>query len=438
LDTSVGARRTTAGAGGQMHESAFLFLCWLCGAMRAMGFDLATGELPNAPVLVVPLRELGLANRFRVLASAVQLAELLDRELHVAWFPSPGCNATFQDLFGRAKPAWPFVLYRGTSHVEPGGLPQLVVHDSGLQGGHRVRIVQHTGNIVSELQLRELRADAAAAADSVVFEVTAFFKGAQVSCQEYSIRKRAFYRQIAAHAAPPIPEHLAHALSQLQGLVIGMHARVDDPAYDWPVIPPQRRALEAQDSLSKLSWAEVSPPSLYLAAARSILRRHPRARFLVLSNSNSVRRALVEAIGAAALDVGAVVRPMERSTNCADSDEPGGGRACPSGVRRALLEWLLLGETSLLLHPFRSSYGEEASFLHLAPSVQIRDGGNVLGGDLSSDNCQQHVFAEQERADAAASERFCNDSDVCTPIVKLLACERFTEAWGVPNVYCFK
>ena len=74
----------------------------------------------------------------------------------------------------------------------------------GACSSARVRIVRHTGNLVTTAQLRDLSAIATAgkeAVDSLVFECTAFFKAAHVSCQEYSMRKRFFYSVLAAHAS---------------------------------------------------------------------------------------------------------------------------------------------------------------------------------------------------------------------------------------------
>ena len=40
-------------------------------------------------------------------------------------------------------------------------------------------------------------------------------------------------------------------------------------------------------------------------------------------------------------------------------------------MRVALIEWLLLSKTSLIVHPFWSSFGEEASLVHLIPRLMV-------------------------------------------------------------------
>lgn len=42
-------------------------------------------------------------------------------------------------------------------------------------------------------------------------------------------------------------------------------------------------------------------------------------------------------------------------------------------MRIAFVEWLLLSRTSLIIHPFWSSFAEEASIVHMTPRVMVRE-----------------------------------------------------------------
>jgi hypothetical protein len=48
-------------------------------------------------------------------------------------------------------------------------------------------------------------------------------------------------------------------------------------------------------------------------------------------------------------------------------------RTSSSGIVRALLDMLLLSRCSLVIHPFASSFAEEAAHFHLRPSVQVNN-----------------------------------------------------------------
>ena len=60
-------------------------------------------------------------------------------------------------------------------------------------------------------------------------------------------------------------------------------------------------------------------------------------------------------------------------------------RSAPGGIELALVEWLVLAQTSsLILHPYRSSFAEEAAAVHGVAALQLVDGVAVLGIDATA------------------------------------------------------
>ena len=428
------------------------------------------------PAIVLPMRKLGLGNRLRVLASAVQLAAETHRVLYVQWFATHDCNATLQQLFDfgsgavRDGPA-PFQLYGGGVRHDT---QQLVVGPLQTLEQRRVKLraLHHTGNIMTKKQFRTFAineanvrcsdncsayAGAGANRDVVVLQTTAFFKLFHVSCHEYARRKSALYRWLAEHAVASVREPLNRAVAGLdspfsRGLVVGVHVRVDDSRFDYPVIPPQSTVPDGERPRA-LGWKQACPIEIFVRAAREIRAALPRARFLMLSNDVAAHRLLEQAVGDEGLALPSTwweSLGMGLKRNSASRADTGAGSRVPAGrdsavgMRRALLEWLLLAHTALILHPYRSSFGEEATFVNLVPSVQLKHGGHVLGGDISHPNCNNHVFAAHEGGLVPAyrsggktpPDRFCNHSSVCTQTTRLQRCESFTASWGMHDGFC--
>jgi hypothetical protein len=51
---------------------------------------------------------------------------------------------------------------------------------------------------------------------------------------------------------------------------------------------------------------------------------------------------------------------------------------CRCGMRLALMDWLLLSKSALIIGPYFSSFSEEASTVHLTPRIQVRVCGHSL------------------------------------------------------------
>lgn len=260
---------------------------------------------------------------------------------------------------------------------------------------------------------------------------------------------------------------LGGALRPHDRLVIGVHVRTFDGNHDWPNVAPQPAVDPASAKATRpprskfavgaaaddgasgaaqaMTFDQVAPRALFAEAIAAALRAHPRAAVFVAGNADAAKRALVEGVAADALAAG---RPLAADRLVALDNGGSDGRADANGVRRALTEWLLLGEASLVVHSFGSSYGEEAAALHLRPSVRVRAGGNIYGPDLSFPECnhlqfKNHATARAVEAGTGAVGKdgvFCYKdearlADVCTPALRVVPCDRAIGAWGM-DAWC--
>jgi hypothetical protein len=285
----------------------------------------------------------------------------------VSWKATGSCNTTYVELFG-ARDSRDFQLYASQ------GIDRIVVHPAIMD---EVLHLKWKGNVqgVGGVKVRQR---------VVLLQTTAFFQLSHVSCQEYLQRKQYFYQSLMLHKPIPVVSDILFQTFEQRlrkRLVVGVHIRVDDPSHDWPIVPPQ-----PGQATGFRSWGEVAPEAMFLGVMTQIKKRHPRVLFFVASNSITTRRRV-----AAAFDTQDVLTvEVDESLQGADQ------RSTAFGMKRALLDWLMLAHTSLIVHGYRSSFGEEAAQMYLVPSIQLRAGGHVLGPDLNSRHCNQHVISADD------------------------------------------
>jgi len=403
--------------------------------------------------MILPIHHLGLSNRLRMLASAQQVAVEANRSLYVDWRPSESCNVLISDLFNvhAFKNTSGFQIYNGTlvtlyqlsKDVTAKKTRKEFVH---IPSGLSVLVIRHRG---ATFDINEILGF-----DVVILLVTGFFQASHISCQEYYFRKQSFYRSLE------LQEGIANEFQALKrkvldkSLVVGVHVRLFDSVHDWATIPPPSDSTRRE----ALIFDEAAPLYLFVQAMQQMLDRYPRIKFYVASNSKAAKQALV---GHFSNDVViAVDFPMRTLT-----------RDSRIGIQIALLEWMVLAHTAIILHSFGSSYAEEAAQLHLIPTIRIRKGGNVMGPDLTLPFCNNHVIGNQVAksfTNATAQEHssskknlksglpYIGDFDrtflthygelscfedefqgeVCTKPYKTKLCRKIIESWGVSPVYC--
>jgi hypothetical protein len=91
-------------------------------------------------------------------------------------------------------------------------------------------------------------------------------------------------------------------------------------------------------------------------------------------------------------------------------------------MKLAMVDWVLLSRTALVLSPYLSSFSEEAVVAGGMPHVQLSAQGLLLGLDVTVPGCRSHVGA-----DAGSVMKYTLGQQCGT---------RMEEAWGIPDVAC--
>jgi len=417
---------------------------------RALGLE---DESDDSKYLLVSIQMFGLANRLRLLAAAVQEAEDSGRRLIVDWRPAPGCAASFHDLFDdTALMKWAEgTVFHGAHEVLDALLALVSWSSPVVQVGFQdtatsVLVWRPRGNVLDSKSLL------ATAGKLVVMKQGSMFIRSGKSCQEHFHRKQRLYSSLLRHVTPVIATWRDQVLGSLQvdrRLIVGVHVRVHDPRHDWAVVAPQARTLANEVGDGSVHDAEVfddvAPLALFESAIVAMVAQIPRVHFFVASNSEAVKLRLVEVLG------------EDRVSSVNNSLE--GSRDSAVGMQRSLLDFAVLGAGSLLLHSFGSSFGEEAAAASLIPSVRIRQGGHVLGTDLSRQYCgnagvengqlamlelsgaggqQQPTFGHSERAKECYRDPSLEKErgHICAAVATRSPCTYFERAWGIPGVFC--
>ena len=187
----------------------------------------------------------------------------------------------------------------------------------------------------------------------------------------------------------------------------------------------------------------------------------PGAMFFVASNCENTKDAFVSRFGK-----GTVVAINNRHLNDVKDrllHLPAQARTTARGMQRALVDFLILARSALLVHSYGSSFGEEAAAVHETVSIRIRVGGNILGADASSRFCNNALIEnarseENQQHTDMGMNCFVEEGSshqYCTPLVRVLTlfllcidtafvwlqvsrtlCHRMEISWGISDVYC--
>lgn len=273
-------------------------------------------RLSSEQALVV-LPRAGLANRLRALASAHIMAEVTGRKLYVNWESHPrDCNAAWRDLF-----AYQFPQYF---------LPALFTSD----GLHK------DVKLYDDWEALEFRpTDIVADRQKVILlRSSSWFKPNDISDEVYRAKKSQFYRSLR-----PIQSILA-AVGKIEEAyfqsheVIGVHIRRKD------LMPP-----------GGSSW-EVSPTYLFIHEMQKAVSRNSDVRFFLATDDRDEKLALKRLFGKRI-----IIREK------ADLQ-----RSNTKAIQDALIDWLLLSKTSLIIGSHWSSFSIESAEVNRIPRISIQ------------------------------------------------------------------
>ncbi len=326
--------------------------------LSVIGIQCAAGKLgflhrdETENYIFLHIARLGLANRLRTLADWNHVAVVTNRTLLVNWVATRDCQITFSEIFEESPSTMriiPFEIHGSDEHV-----------------------IQTVIDIASSVQFSSLPLSETFPKDYLKLPMAIFLSDIRViitsydgacaleiaSCGQYYMMHSVFLSSLKP--LPSLREAVLHVKRNhftATKIIIGVHIRTHNPAYDWNVVQP------FGDSKEAISFDESAPVDVFIRHMRSIqeyFSQTPRSGhsgkeciFLVASPDDSVKRRLQ--------------KEFPNSLALSGTED----RSSSDGMFFAALEWLLLAETSFILHSFGSTFATEAAIMKMRPIVGV-------------------------------------------------------------------
>jgi hypothetical protein len=386
------------------YYAIFLFIICLLGC--CLSYQLTPDEFveilsspatSNEKYLIIFLERLGLANRFRTLADWYLISLVSERTLIVSWKPTVECNISFSDLFDGVPPKIKF-LSEPISSTE---IPTLQNYLSSHQKSHQYYtgdeenfwVSKNLGYLVlKNYFLNEISYLFTSYDGQITLE--------DIPCQYYS-QKHSFF----LNSLQPKKEYLDLVENIWENyfkdfIPVGIHLRLNDPRYDWAVVPPfggsgpdANQAKEfgvgatlehfysAMKTIEKyFEWTVPVPVNDDNPSDADKTKTVSLVRFFVASNNKIEKQKLLEYFPTA--------------VSLTLSSEVLSPRDSLEGMEHAFLEWLLLSKTSLIINTYGSSFAVEAAYRSSIPIAGVYEGYLVAHDSPFLQHCGIMQFAK--------------------------------------------
>jgi len=252
----------------------------------------------------------GLVNRLRALASAKILSDYTGRKLFVNWYPSKECNIEWAELFVNKLERYPFHLSSFQAGIN---LYDDENNADGFYWDMPQSLISNRSEVVAvhtcfNFQFKEMTKEAYMSAKSL------FYKGLQpvhkVEKSVSDIYKRYFEGND----------------------VVGVHIRRTDHL-----------------SFIQKDPRLVCPTDMFIEAMRNILNNNSKTMFFLSTDDKKEERRISRVFQDAVI-------VYEKETVRRDTKK---------GMQGALVDWLLLSKTSMIISSYSSSFGEEAGMVNM-------------------------------------------------------------------------
>ena len=313
-------------------------------------------------LLLVPLTNFGLANRLRTMASALIIAKALHRHLVVLWAPSIECNIHFHDLFNITTSSdFDLKLDYEVHSLDFKNLGDGEYAKSVYNG--LLKYVQ-TNNITSlhinDFMLKSIKNSTSKA---MISWSVGFHTLESLNCYEFLNFKSSFYKSLRPSNSI-VNLIKPFQLNRFIGYpVIGIHVRAYYETYDAPVVPPFLDNLDNTINTishnNALRFDQVSPLSSFLHFINTTIQNNPYVRFFVASNNDYVKTMILNTYGSKTIFI--LQSPNTTS----------GNRSNRESMLLAIAEFLLLSETSFIVHTRGSSFAMEAAAIHMKSVIDV-------------------------------------------------------------------
>lgn len=349
---------------------------------------LISGQTPSVGAnryLFIVLNRLGLANRLRSVADWYEIALLSNRVLIVSWHPTSDCNATFSDLFESAPDRLKVLPYKlsfdsaeAVSMLEAKAREEnvsyITLDKSTMFARGRDSFILRRDDVMSDAQTIITSYDGVLTLDGV-------------KCQQYlSMRSQLLSSLVPVKEARDLVNEVMDTYFR-DKVMIGIHYRAYDKAQDWEIVPPLEEGQVAalpfgagatlQDFEFYMKNIQTAFTTSSTTGENGTAVSATTSRFYVASNSPEAKEYFASKFAELIFITGDYRRDSK------------------GGILFALLEWLLLSQSALVLHTYGSSYAMEAAQVHLRPLVGVYGGMTVHHTDMRLPFCGHMLYMKE-------------------------------------------
>lgn len=306
-------------------------------------------------VIVLLLYKNGLGNRLRSLADWSKIALLTDRKLLFLWKADVSCNITFPGLFQ----SYPKHII--SIDIDLGDVSESYSAIKNIAFDRNLSFLSLIDNIDEEFKVSQY-------SQAFLINQTKFMSDTNViltdfdgilslegiSCQHYFYLHSTFYQSL--YPVKRIRDLVTEIYEKYfqHYLMISIHVRVHDAIQDWEVIPP---LSDGGDQAQK--FGDGAKPEDFERFMKMIIEHFSQnsnsnyIRFFIASNNEEIKNHLLAKFPTAIAIFG-------------DHD-----RGSDEGMRLALVDWLLISESSLIINTYGSSFAVEASMKKAVPILGV-------------------------------------------------------------------
>jgi hypothetical protein len=206
--------------------------------------------------------------------------------------------------------------------------------------------------------------------------------------------------------------------------MIGVHYRAHNSNYDWNVVSPfnsNGAAVGFGDGASTADFERILHNiSIAFTSIDSNGKSFPLHRFFLASNSDEAKQYLIKKFPETVIISGDYSRNH------------------PDGIYFALLEWLLLSESTLLINTYGSSFAVESAAVNMRPILGVWGGTLIAYNDVHLPYCGHIQYLStysRHGIDGSYREGTIDNREIKSRSVLLKVCSHFKD-WGLHEVYC--
>jgi len=258
----------------------------------------------------------GLANRLRALASAKILADYVGRKLFVTWYPSKECNIEWEELFVNKIERYPFPL----SSFQAG---------TDLYDDH---------NNADDFYWDMPRSLICNNSDVVAVHTCLNFQPEDMTKEAYNSAKSFFYGSLQpVHDVERTVRDIYKCHFE-RNEIVGVHIRRTDHLF----------FIQKDPRL-------VCPTDMFIEVMGNILKNNSKIKFFLATDDKKEENRISHIFRDALIVYKKEV--VNRDTK--------------KGMHDALIDWLLLSKTSMIISSYSSSFSEEAAMVNMIKNDSI-------------------------------------------------------------------